>query len=71
MVLSEKGFMSVAEAARQLGVTGGRIRQMLRAEELLGEKLNERAWAVRVDSVEQALRTHNPSKPGRPRTGPK
>lgn len=39
-------FVSVNEAAEQLGLTVGRIRQLLLAEELPGVKVNEKAWAI-------------------------
>jgi len=44
--LEKKKWYSVNEAAGRLGLTGGRIRQLLIAGELHGEKLNERAWAI-------------------------
>jgi len=44
--LEKKKWYSVNEAAGRLGLTGGRIRQLLIANELRGEKLNERAWAI-------------------------
>ena len=39
MALPAKLFLSVPEAADFLGVTGSRIRQMLKSKELRGEKL--------------------------------
>ena len=67
MSLSARKFLSVEEAADLLGCTVGRIRQMLRAEELKGEKLNERAWAVDREDAEKAAR--KPQERGRPRIG--
>jgi hypothetical protein len=61
-----KNLISVETAAETLGVTTGRIRQLLRAEKLDGIKLNERAWVVdrvsldRVAKIEQTV--------GRPRS---
>lgn len=69
MALPAKIFLSVDEAAAALGFTTGRIRQLLRCEELRGEKLNERAWAVYRDSVEKFAKNHKMGGPGRPRTG--
>jgi excisionase family DNA binding protein len=69
MSLPAKVFLSVDEAATALGVTTGRIRQMLRGEELRGEKLNERAWAVYRDSLEKHAKTQKIGGPGRPRSG--
>ena len=39
-------FLSVTEAARELGLTRGRIRQLLIAEELDGHKLGGSGWAI-------------------------
>lgn len=69
MALPAKPFLSVGEAANFLGVTAGRIRQMLRGDELRGEKLNERAWAVYRDSVEKAAKNQQSGGRGRPRSG--
>lgn len=63
----KRKFLSVDEAAAELGCTTGRIRQMLRAKELAGEKLNARAWAVDAKSVEKAA--GKPQERGRPRVG--
>lgn len=60
-------FVSVPEAADILGCTGGRVRQMLIAGELEGQKLNERAWAVDRKSVEKMAKI--PQTKGRPRNG--
>ncbi len=69
MALPAKPFLSVEEAANFLGLTGSRIRQMLRDEELKGEKLNERAWAVERSSVEKAAKNQQDGGRGRPRSG--
>lgn len=69
MALPARAFLSVEEAAAALGITGSRVRQMLRDAELLGEKLNERAWAVRRDSVEKAAKVQRDGGRGRPRSG--
>jgi excisionase family DNA binding protein len=69
MALPAKPFLSVEEAAIALGITGSRVRQMLREEELRGEKLNERAWAVYRDSVEKARKNQHDGGRGRPRSG--
>jgi hypothetical protein len=39
---------SVAEAATIIGCTEGRVRQLLRSQEMRGIKVNERAWLVEV-----------------------
>ena len=69
MALPARVFLSVEEAAGVLGITGSRVRQMLREEELRGEKLNERAWAVYRDSVEKAAKNQRDGGRGRPRSG--
>lgn len=60
-------FISVTEAAVILGCTPGRVRQMLRADDLPGMKLNEKAWALRRSDVEKAAK--KTPETGRPRTG--
>lgn len=50
--LKPKPYISVADAAAILGCTEGRVRQLLDAETIAGEKLHERAWAVERKSVE-------------------
>lgn len=62
-------FVSVGEAAEILGCTDGRVRQMLRAEQLDGIKLNEKAWAIPRKAVERAAK--NPPNTGRPRISKK
>lgn len=69
MALPAKVFLSVEEAALALGITTSRVRQMLRGDELRGEKLNERAWAVYRESVEKAAKSHVSGGRGRPRSG--
>jgi len=69
MALPAKPFLSVPEAADLLGVTGSRVRQMLGDGTLLGEKLNERAWAVYRSSVEKAAKNQQDGGRGRPRSG--
>lgn len=59
--------MSVEDAAHILGCTVSRVRQLLRAETIVGEKLNARAWAVDRRSVAQFARKQ--PKTGRPRVG--
>lgn len=60
-------FVSVPEAAGILGCTVGRIRQMLIAGELPGQKFNARAWAVDRKALEKAAKI--PQTKGRPRNG--
>ncbi len=39
-------FFSVAEAAEYLGVTTGRVRQLLMRRQISGHKIGERGWAI-------------------------
>lgn len=65
MALDNRRFLSVRDAASILGCTHGRIRQLLLAGILPGEKLNERAWAIRRTAVEKLAK--QPQTTGRPR----
>ena len=62
-----KDLIDVNEAARIIGVTVGRVRQLLIAEELDGCKLNARAWLVKRSDAERFAK--QPRSTGRPRTG--
>lgn len=59
-------FIAVNQAAKLIGVTVGRIRQMLLSGELEGFKPNERAWLIPRKEVERILK--NPPQVGRPRS---
>lgn len=65
MSLENRRFLSVKEAADVIGCTVGRVRQLLIAGDLKGEKLNERAWAI-PRTVAQKY-AEKPAKTGRPR----
>jgi len=55
----------VTAAAKIIGCTTGRVRQLLRDGALRGVKLGERAWVVsRVDAEKLGK---SPAKTGRPR----
>jgi excisionase family DNA binding protein len=56
MQLALGNWLSVNEAATMLGLTVGRIRQLLIAEELRGRKLNEKAWVIDRREVERFAR---------------
>lgn len=45
-------YVSVPEAADMLGVTDGRVRQLLIAGDLEGHKLGEKNWAIPVVAVQ-------------------
>jgi excisionase family DNA binding protein len=63
-VLSKKEWLSVADAARVLGLSVGRIRQLLLAGRIEGVKLNARAWAISAASVRAFQKLDRP--PGNP-----
>lgn len=44
--------LTVEAAASALGLTTGRVRQLLRAGVLVGEKVTERCWLISRASVE-------------------
>ena len=50
--LQVQNYMPTADAAAELGLTDGRIRQMLRAGEIVGAKLGT-IWAVPLAEVER------------------
>jgi hypothetical protein len=60
--LTNLTIVSVADAARILNVTPGRIRQLIDARKLVGHHLSERALAVELDSVKEYAQS--PRKPG-------
>jgi len=65
-------YLSVPEVAAVLGVTDGRVLQLLDAHELLGHRLGQRYWAVARTEVDRYVaesqrRETERSGPGRPR----
>lgn len=46
MSMAIGNWLSVNEAAERLGLTTGRIRQLLIRQELPGKKLNAKAWVI-------------------------
>jgi len=60
-------FVSTDEAARILGMTPGRVCQLLRAGEMQGQKIGRRVWVIPRAEVERIKRI--PQKVGRPRIG--
>lgn len=61
--------ITVEHAAEIIGITPGRVRQMLRANELRGEKFSERAWIVDRKSAQKLAKVSH--SVGRPRGGKK
>lgn len=59
-------FLSVSEAAALLGITDGRVRQLLGEGEIEGQKLGEKNWAIHIDEVDRHKKERRPV--GRPPT---
>lgn len=66
MLSNDLTFLTVAETAEVIGVTDGRIRQLLRAGDLVGEKFGTQ-WVVTRGEAERYAKIDPPSV-GRPRT---
>lgn len=58
-------MLSTAEAAKQLGVSQARVRQLLESGKLGGVRLLDRVWAVDERSVADRIRRLG-KKEGRP-----
>jgi excisionase family DNA binding protein len=58
-------LLTTKEAARYLGVTQGRIRQLLLAGKLRGHKIAPRFWLIPQKELQPFL---TPPKVGRPRS---
>ena len=54
--LQSQTYLSTEEAADLLGLTDVRIRQMLRAEEIGGEKIGRRSWAIPSSEIDRVKR---------------
>lgn len=59
-------FLSVPEAAEALVLTEGRVRQLLVAGTIRGNKLGKKNWAIPAGEVERYKRERRPV--GRPAT---
>ncbi len=46
-------IVGVPRAATLLGLSGGRVRQLLASGDLAGQKLHERAWAIPVTEIDR------------------
>ena len=64
---SHQTYYSAQEAAIALGVSDGRIRQMLLAGEIVGKKHGERMWAIPSSEIERLRRDRGMSNPAAPR----
>lgn len=60
-------FYTTAEAAEVIGITQGRLCQLLRAGILKGRKAGQQTWLIPKREVERFQST--PQKTGRPRVG--
>ncbi len=58
-------YMNVGEAAESIGVTTGRIRQLILAGKIQAIKANERAWLIPFVEVQRYK--DKPHTVGRPR----
>ena len=59
-----EGYLRVADAALELGLTARRVRQLIAGGALRAERLSPRLYLVERDSVERHKRVRRP--PGRP-----
>jgi len=59
-------LLTVSEAARQCGLTDGRVRQLLRAGAIQGVKVSLALWLIPAAEVEKLKVV---PKRGRPRSG--
>jgi len=67
----QERFVSVPEAARILGCSDVWVLKLLKTNRLDGFRVNGRAWAVDILSVNRAKQEYesrDPSHPGRPRS---
>ena len=68
MPSSDFPFASVSETAEMLGITDGRVRQLLLSGDLHGHKLGEKSWAIPVYEIRRYQSLPSP-RVGRPRIG--
>lgn len=59
-VLQDERWMSVPEAANYLGLSEGRVRQLLLAGRIKAMKLNERAWAISKTALDEFKKLDRP-----------
>jgi excisionase family DNA binding protein len=65
-----KNYYTVTQAAALAGCTVSYVRRLLREKAIVGEKFNERAWAIPANQLEKLK--HSPTgKAGKPRIGKK
>lgn len=66
MLSKELAFLTVSEAAELIGVTEGRVRQLLKSGDLVGEKFGTQ-WVITQAEVKRFAKIPPPAV-GRPRT---
>lgn len=64
MLAKDFRFLSVPEAAAELGVSVGRVRKLLREERIVGQKLGIKTWAIPATEVKRFKKIPRPT--GRP-----
>lgn len=62
MLIENATVISVKDAAALLGVTTGRVRQLIGDGTIIAHELSERAWAVELKSVQKYAKAYR--KPG-------
>lgn len=62
-MLKNTHLISASDAAKLLGVTLGRVGQLLREGKLVGERLTPRAWAVDIRSVKKYSKSYRKRGP--------
>ena len=65
----QEDYLSTQQVAARLGLTDGRIRQMLLAGEIEARKLGQRVWAIPVSEVERLLRLRDKGRQATTRCG--
>jgi excisionase family DNA binding protein len=68
MATDQFEYLSTQQAAVELGMSDGRVRQLLLDGTLAGRKLGEDQWAIHRDEVER-FKAIPPPERGRPRGG--
>lgn len=58
-------WLSIDEASKLTGYTGGYLRRMLRNKELHGQQVNARMWMIHIDEARKLA--SKPHTNGRPR----
>ena len=62
-MLDSQSYLSTQEAAVAMNLTDGRVRQMLRAGEILGKRLGRHAWAIPSGEVSRIIEQRQKTNP--------